>query len=516
MKIEWGTIETAAENLKNRPDEFAAFLYEAFKYKENILLFAEYCFPHYASIKSPEFHQELIELLDAPGNGGVAAPRGHAKTTMASIVYVAWLCLYEQEPFIMVGSETYSLAVQNVNDLKFELEGNPAIQIIYGEQKSEYWQDGDFVTNKNIRVMAISYGGRIRGIKHKQFRPTFILLDDMENDKNVRSADQRLYMREWLTKAVLPAVAKGGRVKVIGTVLHSDSLLLNIINGVDEFASWEPNSRLFRALNEKDGQEYSLWPELYSVEELKRMRDDPTFEHYKGSLSFSQEMQNEPLSDEDRVIKQEWIDGTQERPLRYSLTEEMAKWEERNPGHEDNKTWLNSHLVQIMAGVDPAISEKTHADYWAMVTIGIDRKGHIYILDIIRTKESDVEKQAQLVIDSFKKWKHDKIKVETVAYQAGLYNLIKKKGAEQGVYPTVWSVKPDRDKRQRAVIHSANFSGGLVHLRTDHENSNVFREELLQFPRGVHDDMFDAYMNAAEDQIKKTRSRVFAKKPQGF
>lgn len=516
MKITWDQLKQVESNMVGRPREFAAFLRMAFSFRENVLLMARYIFPHYTAIESPQFHHDLIELLDARGNSGIAAPRGHAKTTIASIVYLAWLVLYRREPFIMVGSETFGLAVMNVNALKMELAENEKIRAIYGRQESDFWQDGQFITSGDVMVMAISYGGRVRGVKHRQHRPTFILLDDMENDKNVRSADQRQFMREWIVKAVLPALAKEGRVKIIGTILHSDSLLANIITGVDEFKSWLQGSRLFKALSIEGDQERALWPALYTLDELKRMRDDPTYEHYKGSLAFSQEMQNEPLSDVDRIFKATWIDGSVENPLRYSLAERMAHWRADNPEAPESQTWITQNIVEIQAGVDPAISMKTQADYWAMVTVGFDRKGEQWILDVIRTKEGDVERQAQIVIDNYLKWRHDKIKVESVAYQAGLFNLIKKIGAEQRVYPTIYPVIQDKDKVRRAIIHSANFSGGLVHLRTDHELSNVFREELLQFPRGVHDDMIDAYMNAAEDQIKKTRGRVFSKKPQGF
>lgn len=518
MKVSWEIVKRAARNLQSSPDDLGAFLYEAFSYRENILLFARYFFPHYTQVESPQFHQELNDLLDAPGNGGIAAPRGHAKTTQASIVYSAWLCVYKKEHFIMIGSETYTLAVMNVNSLKFELEQNDALIEVYGVQQTENWKDGEFVTTDDVMVMAISYQGKIRGIKHKQYRPSFILLDDMENDKNVRSADQRQFMREWISKAVLPALAKGGRVKVIGTILHSDSLLSNIIAGNDEFVSWRNNSKMFRALNKnEDGTEYSLWPALYSVEELKRMRDDPTYEYYKGSLAFSQEMQNEPLSDLDRIFKTEWIDGTVEQPLRYSLQEEVAKWEHENPEEaKQGDSWISTNMVRIFTGVDPAISEKARADYWVLFVIGVDKRGHIWMLDVVRTKTGDVEAQAQMVIDSYIKWKDDRIKVESNAYQAGLFNIIKKMGAEQNVYPTIWPVVQDKDKVRRAAIHSASFSGGLVHFRTDHPLSNIVREEFLQFPRGTHDDIVDAYMNAAEEQVKRSRARVFTKKPQGF
>lgn len=511
MKVTWDQIKRAIVKFETRPEALTFFLREVFSDRQNILLFAKYFFPHYTQVESPPFHQELNDLLDAPGNGGIAAPRGHAKTTQASIVYAAWLCVYKKEHFILVGSETYSLATSNVNALKAELGENKRLEIVYGTQTSRYWKDGEFITSGDVMVKAISYEGKIRGIKHKQWRPSLILLDDLENDENVRSAEQRLYMRDWITKAALPALAKGGRMKIIGTILHSDSLLENIIMGNDEFASWKQNSKKFKALNDGPDGEYSLWPALYSVEELKRMRDDPSYEHYKGSLAFSQEMQNEPMADEDRIYKLPWIDDHA-----YTLQAKLQEWENAHPEEASKgETWITNEL-RIYGGIDPAISEKTRADFWVFFTIGVDKKGEIWMLDVVRIKTGDVEKQAQIVIDGYKLWKHDKIKGESVAFQAGLTNLIRKLGALQGVYPPIFPVVPDKDKTRRGVMHSANFSGGLVHLRKDHPLYNVVREEFLQFPRGTHDDIVDGYMFAAEDFIKRTVGRVFKKKPRGF
>jgi phage terminase large subunit-like protein len=65
-------------------------------------------------------------------------------------------------------------------------------------------------------------------------------------------------------------------------------------------------------------------------------------------------------------------------------------------------------------------------------------------------------------------------------------------------------------------MQSYMFAGGMVHLRQDHPLMGAFVEEVVAFPQGEHDDMFDAYLGAAEEVMLKTGRRVFTNKPKGF
>lgn len=485
-------------------------LKEIFSLKENLPLFCRFLFPKYFPAETPDFHVRIIDHIERPGNKAVAAPRRHAKTTLVDFGWLAWRILYGRNHYVQLFSDTYAQSVENVNNLRNELAENELLIWIYGPQKTEEWRDGEFVTAGGCKVEAKAYGIRVRGSRFRQYRPDLQVYDDMENDENVASAEQRMKRRNWLTKAAMPAMAKGGEVVYIGTVLHSDSLLQNILDGVDEFASWK--TLLFKALSEDaDGNLVSLWPAVYSVGEYLRMRDDPTYEGYMGSLAFAQEMQNQPISDADRVIKEGWID-----PYRYSLAAKDAEWRSENPEAAPDASWASSELQNVIMAIDPAISEKTSADYWALQVWGFDKKGEQWQLDMHRMREKDPKKQVQVIIDYYLKWKPHKIKIEAVAYQAGLATLVQKEAAERGTYLPIFTVVPDKDKRRRAIIHSANFSGGLVHLMTDHPLAEVFRSEILSFPLGSHDDMLDAYMNCAEEFVMRRTGRVFSQKPAGF
>ncbi len=221
-------------------------------------------------------------------------------------------------------------------------------------------------------------------------------------------------------------------------------------------------------------------------------------------------------------MKPEWTRS------QYSLNERLTRWGAEMRIKDPNtvlRSWLKTHFRKVIGHIDPAISESEKADWWAMATVGITQKcpicnngaaGHIVILDIVRFREADPEVQANFIGEQFMLWKQDKIQIETVAYQAGLYALTRNIAQRMGINLPIRKWKPDRSKRRRAILQSGMWAGGLVHVRSDMPTAAAFLEEVVQFPQAEHDDMFDAYMGAAEETILTSKRKAFAKKPQGM
>ena len=66
---------------------------------------------------------------------------------------------------------------------------------------------------------------KLRGLIWDGKRPDIVLCDDMENDELVMNKERREKMRNWFYSALLPCLAKKGVIRVVGTILHMDSLL---------------------------------------------------------------------------------------------------------------------------------------------------------------------------------------------------------------------------------------------------------------------------------------------------
>ena len=137
----------------------------------------------------------------------------------------------EQEDggFTLLISDSSEQAEGFLDNIRVEFEENPAIIEDFGFLPGKVWRGNVLVTKSNIKLEAIGSGKKIRGRKHRNWRPDLIILDDVENDENVRTPDQRGKLDNWFKKAVSKAGDDYTDIIYIGTLLHYDSLLANTL-----------------------------------------------------------------------------------------------------------------------------------------------------------------------------------------------------------------------------------------------------------------------------------------------
>ncbi len=214
--------------------------------EKNLLAFARAYLPHLFSASPALFHAEVAELLrEASAERGqclaIAAPRCSAKSTLCSTAYVLWSLAYRREHYILLISHTADQALQQLGHIKHELQTNPRLREDFPDLcrvadetptpgSVTRWRKDEFVTATGIRVAALGAEQKIRGRRHREHRPTLIILDDFESEESVRSAEQREKRAEWLDRAVLKAGQPDTNVVAVGTILHYDALLARLLN----------------------------------------------------------------------------------------------------------------------------------------------------------------------------------------------------------------------------------------------------------------------------------------------
>lgn len=442
-------------------DKLRRYLLAIFKRRENIHLFGWFIARPYFPLETPPFHKEILDLISDKNNRriGVIAPRGHAKSTTVDMTYPLWAGCFEQEEFIVIISDTYTQAAEFINALKDEFENNPKIKWLFGNMKGDDWQDGEFVLSNGIKYAAKGSGMKIRGIRHRHTRPTLMIFDDIENDENIKSAEQRQKLYHWFTKAAIPALARGGRAVIIGTILHFDSLVNKVMKQQDVFKSWQ--TRVFYAITtEEDGTEQALWTEHRSLEKLRAMRDDPGDQDFIGSITFAQEYQHKPFSEEDAIIQPDWI-------------------KECEPSQVPDK---HARLARVLT-IDPAASERQTADFTAMIVADLYTDGNVYIR-AIRNQRTSPSVTADTIRELDEIYKPQVIGIEKGALGLVFRDLL------EGL--PVIGLEPDKDKVRRLLAVSRFFEAGRVYTVKNIQNGQAFREQLIEFPKGTHDDMVDA------------------------
>ncbi|MDD3446239.1 MAG: hypothetical protein PHS60_12565, partial [Zavarzinia sp.] len=169
-------------------------------------------FPHY--LKSPSssrlhryLYQRLPEIVADPAGQAdvIAAPRGEAKSTFCSQLFVLWCAIRKAKHYMIILMDAFDQAAMMVEAIKAELEVNPRLAADFPEAcgQGRVWKEGVIVTRSGVKIQGFGSGKRLRGLRHGPHRPGLAVLDDIENDENVKSPEQRDKLEAWVDKAVM-------------------------------------------------------------------------------------------------------------------------------------------------------------------------------------------------------------------------------------------------------------------------------------------------------------------------
>lgn len=478
-------------------------------------------------------HLELFEMLQNAvlargGRMAIAAPRGHAKTTLVSQAFVLWCICFHKEPFILLISNTIDQASDCLSMIKHELQTNPLLLEDFPEvcespestPTAPRWRKEEVITRNGVKVTALGAEKKIRGRKHHQHRPTLIILDDVENETEVRSPDQRLNKLEWFHKAVLKAGSSLTNIVVVGTILHYDSLLATlldekrspgwtsrkyqaIVNWSQRQDLWERWQRFFGHQEQTteghdiDGERSGpkaakaffevyekdmlagtqvLWPEREDYYDLMVQR------LVEGRASFDSEKQNEPVNPDDC----------------YFQDKDLVYWDDQYPTAEaliDALQRANpKSRVYLYGACDPSLGRNAGpgsraGDYSAIVTIARDgATGILYVLDADISRRKP-DKLIEDIFEFHRLRRYTNFGIESNQFQQLLCDTIRQRARERRLVIPIRDIKNSTDKEGRIQRLQALIATG--HLRFSRRHSMLL-EQLRQFPMGAHDDGPDA------------------------
>jgi phage terminase large subunit-like protein len=441
--------------------------------KKGIILFVNKFLSHLTPCAIPTFHEEIYEFLTTKLRLALAAPRSFAKSTVVSIFYPVYLTTFSLRKNIIIISASQTLAINWLKRIKKEFETNEVLRAlyfnIYGKMpEGTTWKENEIILSNEVRIQAIGAGGQTRGP-----RPDCVICDDLETTEGVRSPEQRKNLDEWFRKDILGLLEPTGQLVVIGTILHYDSLLKNLVDTANSYG-W--STKLFQAYIDgiqKEGHE--LWREKWSHEELQKKKAE------QGTAFFASEYMNDPISEETAIFKRENIRVYTELPEKYSC------------------------VMQF----DPAYSEESHSDFKTCVIVAIDDKNNRYLVEYVRTKQP-LNDYIQASISLFIKYKRY---ITCVGCPSGreveFFNKVLEFANARGIFMPIKETKnihtqstvTVRNKKDRITMALQGlFQQGKYYLKPEHEEA---RDELLRHPLGKHDDLVDA-MASCEQIIVPT------------
>lgn len=476
---------------------------------------------HFFKRVSPAFHEELDETwINGVMKGmnpyedykeisrrdgshsAIAAPRGHAKSTNFTFKDTLHAILYRYKHYAMIISDSSEQAEGFLDDIKTELEDNYNIIQDFGELKGDKaWRSNVLITKSDVKLEALGSGKKIRGRRHRAWRPDLIVLDDIENDENVQTPEQRRKLSSWFYKAVSKSGDTYTDIMYIGTILHYDSLLSNVLKNPEYetktyqaviseavnknlWEQWEAiytnlfdpdhkkNADTFYEANEKEmlvGTEV-LWIEKWSYKALMQMRIT------EGIASFNSEMQNNPIDPENSDFNEEWFDFYDDAPPDFT----------------------KSNFIIIGAN-DPSLGKNKKADTSSIIDLALDlNTGYMYVVGAsVEKRKPDVI--IDDVIETHRRYKRDlskgyyKFGVETVQFQYFFKDVMAAKALESGEYIPIEEIQSHVDKVVR--IRSLQPFVKNKWIKFSRKHKELIRQ-LTEFPMGKNDDAPDGLQMA--------------------
>ena len=402
-----------------------------------------------------------------------AAPRSHAKSTAVTHTCSLATVLFRVRDFGLIVSGTEAQAMMFLGDIRAELTENDKLRKLFGISHLEKETESDLIVKctdgHRFRLMAKGSGQSLRGVKWRGKRPGFIICDDLETDDIVNTKETREKFKRWFNASLVPCLSPSGFLRVVGTILHMDSLLENIMGD----GSW--SSHRYKAHN-KDYSEI-LWEEQYDEEALRAIKT--RFVSQGLSDLYSQEYLNYPIDEENAMFKLSHLKGIKDpdEPLEY------------------------------YAAADFAITQKSYSDYTVIAVCGISPSNQMKIVDIRRGRW-DAFEIVEEMMSVQRDYSPEMFTVEKGAIEKSLGPALELAQREASLWIDLNPKTPDTDKVKRAKSFAVRVRRGAVEFDTEAHWWDDAVDELTRFPKAKHDDIVDAlsWLGLTVDSYNEART----------
>lgn len=479
----------------------------------SILLFAKMYFSHYLTARHCSFHEELCAVLEEMSakrrsRFALAAPRRSAKSTFVSCIYVLWSICYSKEKYIILISDIEDQADKLLKHVKDELQTNlllledfPQVCLRQGEPRPKVWSKDEIETKNGIRVEAYGTFGKLRGQRHKQYRPSLIILDDIENDENTQSPKQMNDLNDWLNNAVFMAGDDALNVVLVGTIQTYGCLLAKytkqdqtgwkkrIYKAIIQPASNQPLWEKWKAIykNEdcygtSDGEDGALdffkdhkkemtegavvlWPEQEDYYTLMKLLMDT------GESYFNREKQNEPVDPSTAIFK--W--------------DKIKYWDEEFQSEEELRSKLRDSLTYHL-GCDPSLGGEK-GDYSAVIVVAKHTETKRVFVLVADIAKKTPDKIIETIIELAGVYPFKNVLVESVQFQSYFADQVRERASERDLELSVVKVNHGSSKRARIELLEPGINNGRILFG---RSQRMLIEQIKYYPNWKNDDGPDA------------------------
>lgn len=495
----------------------------------DIELFAEVYFPHFARYPFSQMHHDIFKqtsFMERAARRARAAPRGYAKSTLEALIKPIHDVCYGLERFTVIISNTQGQADQKLADIRTEILTNISLAVDYGLhfkiRKPGATAFTIYSYAGHCLFQSYGAGAEIRGIRTGADRPTKIVCDDIEHSEEVHNEAIRKKYQDWFEQVVSKIGNKDTNITVIGTILHVESLLINltknpaydskVYKAVISWASnqklWNEWTKIYTNLDDDDRKAKAaafyetnksgllegtkvLWePHESYLDLMKEMIET-------GKRAFMKEKQNEPIGGEDALFDvihyyHEVQDGLFIEKPGTPNGGVLVPWSEFK---DADGNWLNAY-----GALDPATGQtKAKAgksgDYSAILTGLKDDRKRLWVHHDW-TKRAAPTKFMSTIFELHDQFQYQKFGVETNLYRdlllPNLHTERRRQEQERKkpIKVDFYDIENVDNKEKRIYTLEPKVTHGWILF--NRALSQTFMRQLEQFPHADHDDGPDA------------------------
>ena len=425
-------------------------------------------------------------------------PPQHGKSTLVSELFSAWVMGRESWP-VICASYGASLAETKSKHTRDIVESDVYQYIFPDANLSIDSTSRSFWTNrKGATYRAVGRGAGLTGNSGK-----IMIADDLIADRE--EANSQLIREktwDWWNTVFYTRKQQGSLICLVETRWHLDDPAgkleeqqsKNESSGVKNYDKWERYT--LPAIAEED--EYfdgvlfrkkgePLCPERFDLETLERTKNAYMAAGKIGD--WASLYQQSPIINENAKFKKQWF--------KYYKDEDLV-----------------GKKLYYTTTVDLAISQKKEADNTVIRTVAKEVDGPNWYLMEETAGRLDPLQTIDAIFYHHEKYR-SKVYIESVAYQAALQYFVIEEQRKRNHFFSVEEIKPSKITKKEERIEGLVplYRAGVIYHKLGQDED--LEMELLQFPKGRHDDRVDALsmqlgvVRHAPRQVEETQDGRF-------
>jgi hypothetical protein len=410
-----------------------------------------------------DLHKEMADLIQDHDvkRKLILVPRGHYKSSLASIAYPLWLIIRNPNIRILLSSSTATNAVHFLRRIQKVFERNTLFQELFPHVIPDFenlkgfkWSNTEILIPRDndypeATIETMGVGGAVVS-RHYDV----LIKDDLVNDKIAESEIEMQRCIDWHEYSESLFIVPEAGIDLIMGTRWSMSDLYSYIEQTDKRYKVYVRSAI------ENNQ--PIFP--YDKETKKGFRKEfLDYLQMSRPFKFALQYMNDPISSDVTDFRNDW--------LRY--------YEEKNGTlyvDGEKVTELTNYIT-----VDPAITEGKRSSRSAIIVSSVDRGKNIYIRQAWAARVEPTTLIDQIIQFSLM-YQPKVVGIEKVAFQSSIrYWLADRCREERRTIPLIDLEPKNRNKDDRILALEPYFRKGKIFIK---EDMTEFRQEYLSFSSG--------------------------------